>query len=311
MRRTSPIPTSSSGPAASRLSNFLLWQAAYSELVFTPVLLAGLSIARRSKPRSRNIAAASAVRRALPPRPDLLNVGPSLAGVVGAAISAAARDLVGVMAPLRDRRRLARRLPFVRSGRSRPAIVLWEWARLVNGRRQPPRILRAGWSRDCSMPVRCCCADPAAARSALGIRRIAVPVRDRLGDRYRGLFRRPRARGPKLWAAVSPEKHGQARVGGALGGVSAALLVSRSRDLLIAPMLVLVAWPVDRSQAGDLLESAIKRQFGAKDASSSFRAMAADGPARRVFDSGSRRRHGGIAARRASMARPRLACLVI
>ena len=38
MRRTSPIPISSSAPRGEqRLSNFLLWQAAYSELVFTPV----------------------------------------------------------------------------------------------------------------------------------------------------------------------------------------------------------------------------------------------------------------------------------
>ena len=37
--QTSPIPTWSSGPQARhRISNFLLWQLAYSELVFPDVL---------------------------------------------------------------------------------------------------------------------------------------------------------------------------------------------------------------------------------------------------------------------------------
>ena len=51
-----------------RLSNFLLWQAAYSELVFTPVYWPDFD-ARRWKPRSRNTAGANAASAVSPPRP--------------------------------------------------------------------------------------------------------------------------------------------------------------------------------------------------------------------------------------------------
>lgn len=73
--------------------------------------------------------------------------------------------------------------------------------------------------------------------------------------------------GPKLWPAVSPAKTRS----GAVGGLAAAVLVG------IAVALA-ASWPMARvaalslvlamaSQAGDLLESALKRHFGVKDAS--------------------------------------------
>jgi phosphatidate cytidylyltransferase len=74
--------------------------------------------------------------------------------------------------------------------------------------------------------------------------------------------------GPKLWPAVSPKKTWSGAIGGTLGGVAAGLLVVKLAGLAIAPMLVLVAVGLSIvSQAGDLLESAVKRHFGAKDAS--------------------------------------------
>jgi phosphatidate cytidylyltransferase len=74
--------------------------------------------------------------------------------------------------------------------------------------------------------------------------------------------------GPKLWPAVSPKKTWSGAIGGTLGGVAAGLLVVKGAGLAIAPMLVLVAVGLSIvSQAGDLLESAVKRHFGAKDAS--------------------------------------------
>ena len=74
--------------------------------------------------------------------------------------------------------------------------------------------------------------------------------------------------GPKLMPAISPKKTWSGAVAGALGAMIAAMLVAKyfgSFDLgaiaLIALLLSLV------SQLGDLLESWIKRRFGAKDAS--------------------------------------------
>jgi len=75
--------------------------------------------------------------------------------------------------------------------------------------------------------------------------------------------------GPKLWPAVSPKKTWSGAVGGTLGGVAAGVLAMKLVGLSVAPMLVLVACFLSvAAQAGDFLESAIKRHFGAKDAGS-------------------------------------------
>jgi phosphatidate cytidylyltransferase len=74
--------------------------------------------------------------------------------------------------------------------------------------------------------------------------------------------------GPKLWPGVSPKKTWSGAVGGTLGGMAAGLLVAAFAGLVVAPMLVIVTLGLSiAAQAGDLLESAVKRHFGAKDSS--------------------------------------------
>jgi phosphatidate cytidylyltransferase len=74
--------------------------------------------------------------------------------------------------------------------------------------------------------------------------------------------------GPLLWPSVSPKKTWSGAFGGLVGGVAAGTLVayaSVGTRPAIAGVLALLLSVV--AQGGDLLESAVKRRFGAKDAS--------------------------------------------
>jgi len=74
--------------------------------------------------------------------------------------------------------------------------------------------------------------------------------------------------GPKLWPAISPKKTWSGAIAGTLGATIVAVVVARwfgnfnvGAIAAVALLLSVVA------QLGDLLESWIKRKFGAKDAS--------------------------------------------
>jgi phosphatidate cytidylyltransferase len=74
--------------------------------------------------------------------------------------------------------------------------------------------------------------------------------------------------GPKLWARVSPKKTVSGALGGVLGAITVGVAVAQMGGLRSLGILAGIAGGLSAaSQAGDLLESAIKRRFGAKDAS--------------------------------------------
>jgi phosphatidate cytidylyltransferase len=72
--------------------------------------------------------------------------------------------------------------------------------------------------------------------------------------------------GPLLWPRISPKKTWSGAIGGLAGGVAAGLGVAYTVGVgelgIIGAMALLLSV---LAQAGDLLESAIKRRFGAKD----------------------------------------------
>ena len=74
--------------------------------------------------------------------------------------------------------------------------------------------------------------------------------------------------GPKLMPAISPKKTWAGAVAGTLGAIVAAMLVAQWFDgAALAPVAMIALLLSAMAQLGDLLESWIKRRFGAKDAS--------------------------------------------
>jgi phosphatidate cytidylyltransferase len=163
-------------------------------------------------------------------------------------------------------------VPFVVFWTVAASIVLWEWSALVKNSSQEDQSLGwfAGWMVAglvyagvlllCPILLR---RDPALGFVALLFLFAIVWVTD-----IAAYFVGRAMGGPKLWPSVSPKKTWSGAIGGTLGGVAAGLLVVKGGGLVVAPMLVLVAIALSvAAQLGDLLESAIKRNFGAKDAS--------------------------------------------
>ncbi len=74
--------------------------------------------------------------------------------------------------------------------------------------------------------------------------------------------------GPLLWPQVSPNKTWSGALGGLAGGVAGGTLVAYADGLGRLAVVGVIALVLSAlAQAGDLLESAIKRHFGAKDTS--------------------------------------------
>ena len=74
--------------------------------------------------------------------------------------------------------------------------------------------------------------------------------------------------GPLLWPQVSPGKTWSGAMGGLAGGVAGGVVVAYAVGLDRLPVLAAIALVLSGCcQAGDLVESAVKRHFGVKDAS--------------------------------------------
>jgi phosphatidate cytidylyltransferase len=74
--------------------------------------------------------------------------------------------------------------------------------------------------------------------------------------------------GPKLWPQISPKKTWSGAIGGTVAATAlAAALINGATSAPFLPLVVVGVVLSAVSQAGDLLESAVKRHFGAKDAS--------------------------------------------
>jgi phosphatidate cytidylyltransferase len=151
------------------------------------------------------------------------------------------------------------------------SIVLWEWTGLVKTPAGPRTLgALAGWMVAGLIYAGALLLAPILLRRdpALGFPALLFLFAIVWATDIAAYFAGRAIGGPKLWPAVSPKKTWSGAVGGALGAVVAGLTLVKLAGLAVAPALVLVAFVLSVvAQAGDLLESAIKRHFGAKDSS--------------------------------------------
>lgn len=139
--------------------------------------------------------------------------------------------------------------------------VLWEWTKLVTG----PGWIVAGVGYAGVM-----LAAPIILRSdaQLGFLALLLLFAIVWTTDIFGYFAGRAFGGPKLMPAVSPKKTWSGAIAGALGAMIVAVLLANQfgsfNRVAIASLALLLSV---MSQLGDLLESWVKRQFGAKDAS--------------------------------------------
>jgi phosphatidate cytidylyltransferase len=161
--------------------------------------------------------------------------------------------------------------PFVLFWTLAACVVLWEWTMLVRGASPPlTQTQFAAWMLAGLVYAGILLLGPIALRrdAEFGFAAILFLFAVVWITDIAAYFTGRALGGPKLWPAVSPKKTWSGALGGMVGAVAAGLLVLKLMGLGVAPMLVIVAAALSAiSQGGDLLESSIKRHFGAKDAS--------------------------------------------
>jgi phosphatidate cytidylyltransferase len=140
------------------------------------------------------------------------------------------------------------------------AAVLWEWTRLVQG----PLWIAAGIVYAALMVA---CPVVLRADAALGFAAIVFLFAIVWSTDVLGYFAGRAIGGPKLMPAVSPKKTWAGAIAGTVGAVAVTAALARwlGLDPVAIGGLALLLSVV--AQSGDLLESWVKRHFGAKDAS--------------------------------------------
>ena len=141
------------------------------------------------------------------------------------------------------------------------ALVLWEWIGLVEG----PLWIATGLFYAAVMVVA-----PVVLRTdaEFGFAVMVLLFAVVWSTDIFGYFAGRAIGGPKLLPAVSPKKTWAGAVAGAAGAVAVTVLAARWFGLVDLGAIAAVALVLSVvSQFGDLLESWIKRRFGAKDAS--------------------------------------------
>jgi phosphatidate cytidylyltransferase len=151
--------------------------------------------------------------------------------------------------------------PFALFWAAAALAVLWEWTSLVKG---PlwivAGILYAGLMFAAPVLLR--------ADAKLGLIAILLLFAIVWGTDILGYFAGRAFGGPKLWPAVSPKKTWSGAIAGTFGAMVVAVLVAALFGSFNQPAIALIALLLSVvAQLGDLLESWVKRQFGAKDAS--------------------------------------------
>jgi phosphatidate cytidylyltransferase len=150
------------------------------------------------------------------------------------------------------------------------AGILWEWMGLVAAGRVPPGAARAGWIALGALYAGAMLAAPLVVRAdaTLGFVAMIFLFAVVWATDVAAYFAGRLIGGAKLWPAVSPNKTWSGAVAGAVAGTVAGLAVAAFGGIQpLAPVVILGLVLSVISQFGDLFESALKRRFGAKDAS--------------------------------------------
>jgi phosphatidate cytidylyltransferase len=152
-------------------------------------------------------------------------------------------------------------VPFALFWAAAAAAVLWEWSRLVSG----PLWFAAGIAYAAVIFV---APIVLRANAEFGFQAMVLLFAIVWPTDICGYFAGRAIGGPKLMPMVSPKKTWAGAVAGAAGAIVVALLAAQWLGQFNRVGIVLIALALSIvAQFGDLLESWIKRRFGAKDAS--------------------------------------------